>query len=50
MPLVLLWLVFAILVGFSAMGKGRSFWVWFILSCVISPLITWLILKVISGD
>lgn len=50
MPLILLWLVFAIGVGFSAANKGRSFWVWFILACIISPLFAWLLLKIVSGN
>ena len=46
---ILIWLFFAILVGFSAMKHGRSFWVWFLLSVFISPLLAFVILKVISG-
>jgi len=49
MPLILLWLIFAIAVGFSAAAQERSFWLWFFISCLISPLFAWLILKVISG-
>lgn len=50
MPLALLWFVFAIGVGASAASKDRSFWVWFILACIFSPLLAWLLLKVMSGN
>jgi len=49
MPIILLWFIFAVFVGFSAMGQGRSFWLWFFIATLISPLFAWLILKVISG-
>ncbi|WP_171334190.1 hypothetical protein [Acinetobacter sp. CFCC 10889] len=49
MPIILLWLIFAIVVGFSAMEQNRSFWLWFFIATLISPLFAWIILKVISG-
>jgi hypothetical protein len=39
MPLILLWLIFAILVGFSAAGQNRSFILWFFIATLISPLL-----------
>ncbi|MFW2100102.1 hypothetical protein [Acinetobacter johnsonii] len=49
MPLILLWLIFAILVGFSAASQNRSFILWFFIATLISPLFAWIILKVLSG-
>ncbi|WP_086374355.1 hypothetical protein [Acinetobacter sp. WCHAc010034] len=49
MPIILLWLIFAIIVGFSAAGQNRSFFLWFFIATLISPLFAWIILKVISG-
>ncbi len=36
---ILLWLSFSIGVGVIAQSRGRSFWGWFFLSIVISPLL-----------
>lgn len=43
------WLIFAILVAVYANGKGKSGFLYFILSVILSPLIGFLI-AVISGD
>lgn len=48
MPIILLWIIFALIVASSAKRRGRSFLIWFILSCLIYPLIAWLLLKAIS--
>ena len=37
MPLILLWVGLALLLGFVAAGNGRSFWGWFILGLIIDP-------------
>lgn len=50
MPIALIYFAFAIGVGMSASSRGRSFWIWFLLSCMISPLLAWLLLKVTSGS
>jgi hypothetical protein len=44
MEILLGWFVFAVLVGVAAGSRGRSGFGWFILSCLISPLIGILIL------
>ena len=49
MFIIVLWLIFAALVGGYASGKGRSGFGFFLLSLIISPLICFIILLVI-GD
>lgn len=43
MPLALLWLFLAIIVAVYAARRGRSAIGWFLLACVISPLIAFLL-------
>ncbi len=49
MPLLLLWVGLALLLGIIASSNGRSFWGWFILGIVIDPLLAallyWLVGK-----
>lgn len=48
--MAIVWVVLAFLIGyFAAHEKGRSFWGWFLLSCLLSPLIG-AILLMISRD
>lgn len=44
MEIVIGWVVFAGLVGIAAASRGRSGFGWFLLSCIISPLIAILVL------
>lgn len=43
MPLLLLWVGLALLLGIVASSNGRSFWGWFILGIVIDPLLAGLL-------
>lgn len=43
MGIILLWLVFAFVVGWGGTQKGRSFWFGFLWSVVLSPLVGLLI-------
>jgi hypothetical protein len=49
MELLLLWLVFAIVVGYAASTKGRSGVGWFLLAVLISPLIA-VIFLLLAGN
>lgn len=44
MEVAVVWIVFAVLVGIAASSRGRSGFGWFLLSCIISPLIGLLVL------
>ena len=44
MEIALVWFVFAMLVGAAASSRGRSGFGWFLLSCIISPLLGLLLL------
>lgn len=39
MEIVLGWLVFAVVVGIIASSRGRSGFSWFLLACVLSPIL-----------
>jgi hypothetical protein len=39
MEFLFFWLVFAVVVGIAASTRGRSGFLWFLLSCLISPLL-----------
>lgn len=43
MPLLLLWVGLALLLGVIASSNGRSFWGWFILGIIIDPLLAGLL-------
>jgi len=43
------WLLFALVVGLIASGRGRSGFGWFILACLISPLLAGLIVLLSSN-
>ncbi len=47
MEIVLLWVVFAVIVAVAASGRGRSGFGWFLLSAVISPLLSFILLMVL---
>lgn len=47
MEIVLVWLVFAVIVAVAASGRGRSGFGWFLLSAVISPLLSFILLMVL---
>lgn len=48
MVVFVMWLLLALIVGFVAQAKGRSGFGWFLLSVVISPIISLIILLVLS--
>lgn len=50
MPLVLIWVGLALLLGFVAAGNGRSFWGWFILGLIIDPILAGLLYWLICRD
>lgn len=54
MGIVLGWIVFAIVVGVAASGRGRSGFAWFLLAVVFSPLLMAVLLallpKLINGS
>ena len=45
---IIIWLVFAYLLGKSAEGVGRSFWVWFILGLIIDPILAWIVYFIVA--
>jgi len=47
--MIFLWLLFAVLVGFYASGKGKSYYLYAVISLLLSPLIGFLI-AVFSKD
>ncbi|EJO9633992.1 hypothetical protein ABFE35_001118 [Salmonella enterica] len=50
MPLVLLWIFLAVVLGFLAKGAGRSFRGWFILAMIIDPILAGLLFFLIVRD
>lgn len=50
MPLILLWVGLALLLGLIASGNGRSFWGWFILGLIIDPILAGLFYWLIAKD
>lgn len=44
MELIGIWVIFAIVVAVAAAGRGRNPFGWFILACVISPLLAVILL------
>lgn len=44
MGIAALWLIFAIVVGVGASGRGRSGFGWFLLAMIISPLLAVILL------
>lgn len=49
MEIILVWLVFAIVVGIAANSRGRSGFGWFILAAIISPLIALILVLVLPN-
>ena len=49
MEFVLLWLVFAVVVGIGAGARGRSGFGWFLLACFFSPLLMVLLLVLLPS-
>lgn len=47
MGVVLAWLIFAVVVGIAASGRGRSGFAWFLLSIVLSPLLMAILLALL---
>lgn len=47
--LILIWFVFSIIVAVAANARGRNAFGWFILACVISPLLAVVILLVLPS-
>jgi len=47
MEIFLIWVVFAVIVAVAASGRGRSGFGWFLLSAVISPLLSFILLMVL---
>lgn len=45
--LFLIYLALAIILGVMAKGAGRSFWVWFVIGMVLTPLMAYLIFFVL---
>ncbi len=46
MELFLFWIILSVIAGYFASTKGRSGFGWFLLSCVISPVITLILLAI----
>ncbi|TLP47203.1 MULTISPECIES: SHOCT domain-containing protein [Cohaesibacter] len=49
MILVVLWLLFALIPGFVASGKGNSFILYFLVSLVLSPIVGLIIALIVPG-
>lgn len=47
MELVLFWLLFSIIVGVAASSRGRSGFGWFLLSMIISPILSLILVLVL---
>ncbi|EKT64548.1 hypothetical protein [Providencia burhodogranariea] len=50
MPLIILWVGLALLLGIVASSSGRSFWAWFILGIIIDPILAGLLYLLIAKD
>lgn len=49
LAIIFFWLVFSIVVGVMASGRGRSGFGWFILACLISPLVAGVFLLLMTN-
>jgi len=49
MELIVFWLIFAIVLAVAANGRGRNPLGWFLLSCVISPLLAAILLALLPS-
>lgn len=49
LAIIFFWLVFSIVVGVMASGRGRSGFGWFILACLISPLVASVFLLLVTN-
>lgn len=49
MDILLLWFIFAVIVGVAASSRGRSGFGWFVLAIVISPLIAGLLMALMPS-
>ena len=47
---IIIWVVLAFFVGYLANEKGRSFFGYFILALILSPLLGFIILLVVGED
>lgn len=47
MLIIVLWIVFAVILGLVAKGNGRSFWAWLILGMIIDPILAWIIYAIV---
>ena len=50
MILIVAWLIFALVVGSFASSKGRSFFLWTLVSLIFSPLIGFIIVALLSNS
>jgi uncharacterized protein (DUF58 family) len=44
---MLIWVVVCFVVGTAAYARGRRFWVWFLWSLILSPLVTGLLVALL---
>jgi hypothetical protein len=49
MELLMIWIIFAVIVGAAASGRGRSVAGWIILSVLVSPLLSLILLVVMPN-
>lgn len=47
--ILVLWFFFSIFIGLTAKASGRSFWLWFLISIGLDPIIGYLLLKASKG-
>jgi hypothetical protein len=50
MEFLIFWFLFAIVVGIAASSRGRSGFGWFLLSCLISPLLGLILVLVLAKN
>lgn len=46
----LVYVAIALVLGLMAKGVGRSFWVWFVLGCVITPVMAFLLFFIVAKN
>jgi hypothetical protein len=47
--ILVLWFFFSIFIGLAAKASGRSFWLWFLISICLDPIIGYLLLQASKG-
>lgn len=47
--ILVLWFFLSIFVALSAKASGRSFWLWFLISICLDPIIGYLLLQASKG-